>query len=132
MPSHTTWKVGVAQCTSGNAWGNPYLTTPTLPHLDGCLLYVGTLYDLFQLLSLVSILCMVLFVRSQFNRVEQVGLVRGCGYHRCRVRLTPSMQECCHAMVFEVERLLQVGDGSTDDSLSTPHTIVVSVSSAPR
>lgn len=131
MPSHTTWKVGVAQ-QGGNAWGNIYLTTPTLPHPDGCLLYVGTLYDLFQLLSLVSILCMVLFVRSQFNRVEQVSVVRGYGYHQCKRQPTPSMQECCHAMVFEVERLLQVGDGSTDDSLSTPHTVVVSVPSAPR
>lgn len=35
-------------------------------------------------------------------------------------------------MVFEVERLLQIGDGVTDDSLSTPHTVVVSVPSTPR
>ena len=89
MPSHTTWKVSVAQCTSGNAWGKPYLTTHTLPRPDGCLLYVGTLYDLSQLLSLASILCMVLFVRSQFNRVEQVGVVRRWGYHQCKSQPHP-------------------------------------------
>ena len=92
---------------------------------------MGTLYDLFQLLSLASIVCMVLFIRSQFNRVEQVGVVRGCGYWQCQPHPF-LMQECCHAMVFEVERLLQIGDGATEDSLSTPHTVVVSVPSTPR
>lgn len=95
---------------------------------------MGTLYDLFQLLSLVSVVCMVLFVRSQFNRVEQVGVVRGCGYQQCRSQppsLCP-MQECCHAMVFEVERLLQVGEGDVDSSVNTPHTVVVSVSATRR
>ena len=35
-------------------------------------------------------------------------------------------------MVFEVERLLQVGEGEEDSTISTPHTVVVSVSSPLR
>ena len=53
------------------------MAVPPCTPPDGCLLYVGTLYDLFQLLSLLSIVGMVLFVRSQFNRVEQVGVSGG-------------------------------------------------------
>lgn len=83
---------------------------------DPCYLTGLGVYDIFQMMGLIGTVLILLFIRDQYIRVEEVRIDQL--YDLIVLLLTLyNVQECKHHLLWDLERLLDVNTQERNDLL---------------